>query len=104
MTYGVSERMFEKYVKSILEKAGANSPEKLISIVSSEEDSIIWWSNAFHTVGAHYVRGLQGVTDCYNNWISQLNAKNPNLWILGKDYLDRPIEGGTIKEYINDRR
>jgi hypothetical protein len=80
------------------------NPEKLTSIVTSEEDSVIWWSNAFHTVGAHYVRGLQGVTDCYNEWISQLNDKNPNLWILGKDYLDRPIEGGTIKEYINERR
>jgi hypothetical protein len=80
------------------------NPEKLTSIVTSEEDSVIWWSNAFHTVGAHYVRGLQGVSNCYNKWVSQLNAKNPNLWILGKDYLDRPIEGGTIKEYINDRR
>jgi hypothetical protein len=80
------------------------TPEKLTSIVTPEESSVIWWSNAFHTVGAHYLRGLQGVTDCYNEWINQLNNKNPNLWILGKDYLDRPIEGDTLKEYINERR
>ncbi len=42
MTYGVSERMFAKYVKSILEKAGANSPEKLISILESRLDNVVY--------------------------------------------------------------
>jgi small subunit ribosomal protein S4 len=42
MTYGVSERMFAKYVKSILEKAGANSPDKLISILESRLDNAIY--------------------------------------------------------------
>ena len=42
MTYGVSERMFAKYVKSILEKAGANSPEKLISILENRLDNVVY--------------------------------------------------------------
>lgn len=42
MTYGVNERMFAKYVKSILEKAGANSPEKLISILENRLDNVIY--------------------------------------------------------------
>jgi len=42
MTYGVNERMFAKYVKSILEKAGANSPEKLISILESRLDNVVY--------------------------------------------------------------
>jgi small subunit ribosomal protein S4 len=42
ITYGVSERMFAKYVKSILEKAGANSPEKLILILESRLDNVIY--------------------------------------------------------------
>jgi small subunit ribosomal protein S4 len=42
VTYGVSERMFAKYVKSILDKAGANSPEKLISILESRLDNVIY--------------------------------------------------------------
>jgi small subunit ribosomal protein S4 len=42
VTYGVNERMFAKYVKSILEKAGANSPEKLISILESRLDNVIY--------------------------------------------------------------
>ena len=65
---------------------------------------MIWWSNAFHTVNAHYIRGLQGVTKCYNRWLELLDKQNENLYILGKDYLDRPIEGGTLKEYLNEYR
>jgi len=42
MTYGVNERMFAKYVKSILDKAGANSPEKLISILESRLDNVVY--------------------------------------------------------------
>jgi len=79
-----------------------DSPEKVTSKITNEENSIIWWSNAFHTVNAQYVRGLQGVTDCYNTWIKQINNKNPDIWILGKDYLDRPIEGNKIKDYVNN--
>ena len=36
-------------------------PEKITKITPEES---IWWSNAFHTVNAQYVRGLQGVKDC----------------------------------------
>jgi small subunit ribosomal protein S4 len=42
MTYGVNERMFAKYVKSILEKAGANSPDSLIYILESRLDNTIY--------------------------------------------------------------
>lgn len=41
-TYGVSERTFAKYVKSILDKAGANSPDKLVSILELRADNIIY--------------------------------------------------------------
>jgi hypothetical protein len=81
-----------------------DDPQKITRHVTNDENSIIWWSNAFHTVNAHYVRGLQGVINCYNEWLKLLNEKNQNLYILGKDYLDRPIEGGTLKEYLNEYR
>lgn len=42
VTYGVSERMFAKYVKSILDKAGANSPDKLINILESRLDNVVY--------------------------------------------------------------
>jgi len=77
------------------------NPEKVTSLVTSEEESVIWWSNAFHTIGAQYMRGISGVKICYENWINQLNDKNPNMWILGKDYLDRPVEGKRLKDYLD---
>jgi len=80
------------------------NPEELYPHITDEEDSVIWWSNAFHTVNAHYVRGLQGVTKCYNDWLSNLEKRNKNLYLLGKDYLDRPVEGGTLKEYLDEYR
>lgn len=77
------------------------NPLKVSNLITEEENSAIWWSNAFHTVGAQYVRGVSGVKECYENWLNQINTKNPNIWILGKDYLDRPVEGERLREYLN---
>ena len=92
--------MYKQLKHSYIHVDICESPEKITSKITPEEHSVIWWSNAFHTVNAQYVRGLQGVKDCYNNWISQIIEKNPNIWILGKDYLDRPVEGSQIKDYV----
>ena len=80
------------------------NPEKLTSKISNEETQIIWWSNAFHTVNAHYLRGLQGVENCYNEWLNQISDRNNNIYIMGKDYLNLPVEGRTIKEYRNENQ
>ena len=77
------------------------TPEKVTSLITSNDNSVIWWSNAFHTVGAQYLRGVAGVKACYETWLKQIGNKNPNIWILGKDYLDRPIEGNRLKDYLN---
>jgi len=80
------------------------NPEYVTSQITPDDNSVIWWSNAFHTVNAQYLRGLQGVTDCYNKWLEQIANKNDSLYIFGKDYLDKPVEGGTLKEYLNGYR
>ena len=77
-------------------------PERVTSKITGVGNEVIWWSNAFHTVNAQYLRGLAGVRDCYETWTKQIAEKNSNIWILGKDYLDRPVEGKQIKEYLND--
>ena len=56
----------------------------------------------FILFNAHYLRGLQGVKTCYNEWVSQLKNKNENIYIMGKNYLNEPVEGGTLKEYLNE--
>ena len=80
------------------------NPEKLTNKVTNEGTQVIWWSNAFHTVNAHYLRGLQGVKKCYTEWMSQLYNKNQNLYIMGKDYINKPVEGSTLKEYLNENK
>ena len=97
-------KLYKKLKHSYIHLDICDTPEDLTSKVSKEDNSVIWWSNAFHTVNAHYIRGLQGVTKCYNRWLELLEKQNENLYILGKDYLDRPIEGGTLKEYLNEYR
>lgn len=77
------------------------NPEKITSTITPNKNSVIWWSNAFHTVGAQYLRGVSGVKTCYETWLKQINDKNPDIWILGKDYLDRPIEGDKLKDYLS---
>ena len=78
------------------------NPKKITSKVSQGGTKIIWWSNAFHTVNAHYLRGLQGVKNCYNEWLTQINNSNENIYIMGKDYMNKPVEGFTLKEYLNE--
>ena len=78
------------------------NPEKLTNKIVGNGTQVIWWSNVFHTVNAHYLRGLQGVKTCYNKWISQINSKDNNMYIMGKDYLNRPVEGSTLEEYLNE--
>ena len=79
-----------------------NNPKKVTNKITNADTQVIWWSNVFHTVNAHYLRGLQGVKNCYNDWIQQINNKDENIYIMGKDYLNRPVEGGTLKEYLNE--
>ena len=75
-------------------------PTSITNRIVAEPNSLIWWSNAFHTVNAHYLQGLQGVTNSYNTWINQIKINNPDIWILGKDFMDKPIEGSQIKDYV----
>ena len=50
------------------------------------------------------MRGLQGVKSCYNEWLRQIQEQNSQIYIMGKNYINVPVEGGTIKEYIDEQR
>ena len=90
---------YKKLSHSFIHTDICKNPEKITSRILPGDSSVIWWSNAFHTVGAQYLRGLSGVKGCYEEWLGQLEERNPDIWILGKDYLDRPIEGERLKDY-----
>jgi hypothetical protein len=75
------------------------NPEKVTNCVNGTEDSVIWWSNAFHTVTAHYTQSLAELTNHYNNnWIKALQEKNPTLTVFGADHLNNRIRGQSINE------
>jgi hypothetical protein len=79
-------------------------PAAITSRITNDENLIIWWSNAFHTVNAHYTLGLTGVKQAYDNWITAIYEKNKNIQILGVDYLNNTIRSGYLKEYLNEYR
>lgn len=41
-TYGVNERQFSKYVKNIINKKGANSPDSLVEVLESRLDNVVY--------------------------------------------------------------
>lgn len=80
-----------------------DNPEKLINKVDNTTDSYIWWSNAFHTVTAHYTRTLADLKDHYNNnWVNALKLKNENLSCFGTDILHNKIRNRNIKDCYFD--
>lgn len=78
------------------------NPEKVIKHITNDNNSVIWWSNAFHTVTAHYTKSLEELTNHYvKNWLEPIHDKNPSLIVLGNDYLNKQLEGISIKEELN---
>jgi hypothetical protein len=75
------------------------NPDKLINYVDQEPNSYIWWSNAFHTVTAHYTKNIDELKNHYNNnWVSALENKNPNLICFGTDYMNNRTRNLNIKD------
>ena len=72
--------------------------------MDNKNNSIIWWSNVFHTVNTHYTRRLSEVKDLYIDWLESLDEKNPNLWVFGKDYINEPVEGNTIQSILKESK
>lgn len=78
------------------------NPSKIIDRIEQDNASVIWWSNAFHTVSAHYTLGLKGVRNSYTNWLTKIYEKNPEMYILGTDYLNNSINNNKLHNYLHD--
>lgn len=74
--------------------------EKFYRKIDNTPNSVIWWSNCFHTVNTHYTRRLSEVEDLYKSWLNNIAEKNPTMWVFGKDYLNRPVEGNQVKNIL----
>lgn len=76
-------------------------PEKLIDTIDNTDNSYIWWSNAFHTVTAHYTMTLADLTNHYNNnWVHKLEEKNKDLVVFGADILNNKLQGVKVGESL----
>ena len=74
-----------------------DNPEKIINTIDKTEGSYIWWSNAFHTVTAHYTRSLEDLKNHYNNnWVKELENKNSNLICFGTDIINNKLRNVNI--------
>lgn len=78
-----------------------NEPQKLFKYIDNTPNSVIWWSNIFHTVNTHYTKTLPEIKKLYGNWLNTLNNVNPEMIVYGKDYLNENIEGLRVKECFN---
>ena len=73
------------------------NPEKVTNSIDNTENSYIWWSNAFHTVTAHYTRSLEDLKNHYNNnWIRAIENKNSNITCFGTDIMNNKITNINI--------
>ena len=53
------------------------NPDKVTKLIKPKANSVIWWSNVFHTVNAHYVRRLSELKNIYeNNWIQKISCNS----------------------------
>lgn len=75
------------------------TPEKIINQITDGENSYIWWSNAFHTVAAHYTKTIDTLKDHYNNkWVKELENKNSNLRCFGTDIINTKLRNLKITD------
>lgn len=96
---------WEKYSKlkhSYIHCDLTKNSDKILNKIKKDDNSIIWWSNCFHTVNTHYTRSVKEVNKLYTNWLENINEKNPNLWIFGKNHLNKPVEGNTIQSMLKE--
>lgn len=75
--------------------------DKLLDRITRRPDSVIWWSNAFFTVYANLKYTINERKRNYDDWINQLAAANPDIFIYGSDYNNisvNCIQAGTYAE------
>ena len=63
----------------------------MINKIEKDDNSIIWWSNCFHTVNTHYTRSLSEVKDLYTKWLEE----NDHL----PDNQKRTVDSKETKNY-----
>jgi hypothetical protein len=74
-------------------------PAPLLDTMAPESRSMIWFSNAFFTMYGNWFYSLEERRQMYENWIRQLAAANPQLFLYGSDYNNVNVNHMRAEEY-----
>ena len=73
--------------------------EGLLALVEPEENSAIWWSNAFFTVWGNWLLDATERKRRYERWIDELACRNPDLFLYGSDFSNSSVNDVRAAEY-----
>jgi hypothetical protein len=80
------------------------SPGKLIERMSSEKNAVIWFSNAPFTVYSNWHHTPEQRKQFYDDFISQLATRNPDILIYGADYTNTSVNCISASKYWKQYR
>ncbi|RDD61888.1 hypothetical protein [Ferruginivarius sediminum] len=74
--------------------------QPLLSTLSPEPNSVLWWSNAFHSLNAvwHYEREAR--ERIYHRWLADVAAINPHITLYGTDVDNLGIGGTRVRDHL----
>ena len=74
-------------------------PSALLSMIDTEPNAIIWWSNAFFTMYGNWFYTIEQRKQAYDHWIEQIANNNPHLYLFGSDYNNISVNFVQAAEY-----
>lgn len=78
-----------------------NNPSPLLEKINEQENSAIWWSNAFFTISSNWLLSIEQRKQLFSHWINQLAQKAPDCMIYGADHNNAPLNNITAAQYLN---
>jgi hypothetical protein len=59
--------------------------DRLLDSINAQDNSLVWWSNAFFSVHSNWFYSTAQRVDYYRQWIGKLASKTPQLLLYGSD-------------------
>lgn len=59
--------------------------DRLLKQINAQDNSLVWWSNAFFSVHSNWLYSTEQRVDYYRQWIGKVSEKAPELLLYGSD-------------------
>ena len=59
--------------------------DRLLDCINAQDNSLVWWSNAFFSVHSNWFYTTGQRVDYYRQWIKKVSEKAPELLLYGSD-------------------